>query len=75
MKPYKSAVKRGGAKVLAFCIKVEMSFFTAFSVSRPLIDAAARERGHYGAFGGEWFLIIGVFVLTYYLTSRAIRPP
>jgi hypothetical protein len=36
---------------------------------------AAAERGYEGAYGGEWLLIIAVFVLTYYLTAKKIRPP
>jgi polyferredoxin len=54
-------------------VKIALSFFAAWVVSGPLIEAAAQERGYTGAVGGEWFVIIGTFALTYYLTALLIK--
>ena len=68
-------MRRIGFYAVLHFLRLALAFLTAGLVSRPLIAMAARERGFEGAFGGEWILIIGVFVLTYYIAAKKIRPP
>ena len=71
----KSLLLRGGIRAGLFFVKFAASLFTAWLVGIHLIPLAAAERGYEGAVGGEGLVIIGVFILTYYLCSRKIRPP
>jgi hypothetical protein len=66
----KESLLRLGKRALAVIVKAALSFVAAYFVSGPLIDAAAKERGYTGAYGGEWFLIFGAFALTYYLATK-----
>ena len=57
-------------------IKIALSALVAWLIAPDLIAAAAKERGYEGAFGSEWFLIIGAAGVTYYLLTllfKAIR--
>ena len=71
MRHMKTAICAG-----AFIIRLTLSFIAARLVSVPMIAAAAQERGYEGAYGGEWFIIIGAFFfayhfLTHYLPGKA----
>ncbi|GHU96193.1 hypothetical protein FACS1894208_10410 [Clostridia bacterium] len=66
----KKTLLRLGKHVLAVIIKTALSFFAAYFVSGPLIDAAAKERGYTGAYGSEGLLIFGTFALAYYLATK-----
>ena len=73
MKPYKRALILLGVYFAAFCIKLALSYFMAWGVSGPLLLAAAQWRGRSGEYGGDWFIIIGTFLITYYLTTKGFN--
>ena len=56
--------------VVFLCIRLVLSLIIAGLVSLPLTAMAAKERGYTGAYGGEWLLIIAIFIFTFWLTSK-----
>ena len=60
-------------RISLFIIRIALSLFAAWLVSIPVIPLAAQERGYTGAYGGEWLLIIAVFIAAYYFTSKILR--
>ena len=71
----KKALIYSGIRLGLFMTRLALSFLAAWIVSIPMIAIATAERGHGDAYGGEWFVIIGAFVLTFYLAGKALRPP
>ena len=51
-------------------IRLSPSLLATCVVNIILIEVAAWERGYAGAYGGEWFLIIVAWFLTFYLLTR-----
>jgi len=54
-------------------IKISIAFMVAWLNSLWLVPLAAAERGYTGAYGGEWLLIIGFFIFTYWIATKAIH--
>ena len=75
MSDLKKALIFSGIRLGLFIARLALSFLAAWLVSIPMIAIAAAERGYEGAYGGEWFVIIGAFALTYHLTGKVLRPP
>ena len=62
--------------LINFCYLVArlvISLAASMLIGMPMIDFAAAERGLYGAFGGEWLIILGAFGLVFYLTGKMYR--
>lgn len=57
-------------KFLNVALKMTLAMLASWSTAQIVIPLAAAERGYTGAYGGEWYLIIAVFVGTYYLFSK-----
>ena len=68
-KTKESVIKYAGL----ICIRIALSLIFTWLVSWPLIVIAAGERGYTGAYGGEWLLIVSVFIAAFYLSTKLIQ--
>lgn len=68
-----SKIKPIAKRIGIWLLKLAISVFVAWVCSLQLVPLATAERGYSGAYGSEWFLIIGAGALTYYLLSAKRR--
>lgn len=55
---------------LVAVIKTLISLIPARLLGNILIPYAEQERGYSGAYGSEWILIIGSFLVVYYVLTK-----
>lgn len=60
-------------KTVQIAIPGLIALFFAWLTSLWLIPLAAMERGYEGAYGGEWLLIVAVFMGVYWAVSELGR--
>jgi len=51
-------------------IKTAISLIPAIMIGNMLIPYAAQERGYNNAYGAEWILIIGSFLIAYFYLTK-----
>jgi hypothetical protein len=72
-KKMKRKILRSALILAVAIIKGAISLFIGWLSALWLVPAAAAERGYEGAYGGEWFLIIGSFVITYWALTVGVE--